>query len=283
MAAACEPRSLFESACGIAFEVDIKKPEGSEVMTPVRARLEKEVSEGRPLPRLLRSSHDQAAKDDVESPMKEIVARVRARNEEKKATAQRAKQDLEKFMDQKRTNLECALEKAFQQRQTSLTERSSKAGEHFEKVKAKVGDLKGESIDERRARLEEDLERASQQRQTSLTERSSKAGEHFEKVKAKVGDLQRQQADTAAEQQRLLEEDLAQKGAAHSTGVTKRSTKAGEHNSQVAEKVQENQKQKHQRLDELRKQQQEMQLKAQEVREQHLRKGSAKSVSSQDP
>jgi hypothetical protein len=223
---------LSKTACGFAFEVDIKKTEGVEVMTPVRARLEKQASDGRALPRLLRSTRDQEAKGCSESPMKEVAAKARARNEEKRATAQRAKQDLEKLMDQKRVNLESALEKA------------------------------------------------SEHRQTSLTERSSKAGEHFEKVKAKVGDLQRQQADAAMAHQRSLEEDLAQKDAAHNTGVAKRRTKAGEHNDQVAEKVQESHVKNQQRLEKLRKQLQEREQKAKELREQQLRKGNTDRVSS---
>merc|ERR1740120_220342 len=128
-------------------------------MTPVRARLEQREAA---LPRLLRSTLDQVPKDGPESPKKEVAERARTRNVEKIATTQRAKQDFEKSVELKRTTLASALERAAQQRQTSLTERSSKAGEHFEKVKAKVGDLKGHSVDEKRASLERELERASQ-------------------------------------------------------------------------------------------------------------------------
>jgi len=280
MAAVCEPAALSISTHGVAFEVDIKNPEAAQVMTPVRARLEKEAASGRPLPRLLRSSCDAVPHDSPESPQKEGIAkRARVRNEKKQAAAQRARRDYEEQMDLKRTSLERDLEKAAQNRQTSLADISSKAGKHFEDVKAKVGDVQlqqATAIAERQRRLEETLAQKGAAHLAGLAERVARAGKHFEEVKAKVGDVQRQQADATAEQQRRLEETLAQRGAAHSTGVAERGTKAGEHNGRVAERVQKHQEGMQRRLERLREQQQVAQQRADELREQFRRKSSSK-------
>jgi len=293
MAIACEPAALSVSARGVAFEVDIKNPEAAEVMTPVRVRLEKEAASGRQLPRLLSSSCDAAPRGSLESPQKEDVAeRLRALNEKKQAVVQRARKDYEELIDSKRASLERDLERATQNRQTSLADISSKAGKHFDNVKAKVGDVQQQqataiaerqrrleetlaqkeaahlagvaergakagkhfqevkakagdmqlqqatAIAERQRRLEETLAQKEAAHLAGVAERGAKAGKHFENVKAKVGDVQRQQSDATAEQQRRLEETLAQRGAARSTGVAERSTKAGQHNGRVAEKVQ---------------------------------------------
>jgi len=334
MAAVCEPAALSVTAHGVAFEVDFKNPAAAEVMTPVRARLEKEAASGRLLPCLLRSSCDTTSPGgSSESPRKEGIAeRVRARNEKKQAAAQRARKDYEEHIDLKRTSLERDLERATQSRQTSLADKSSKAGKHFEDVKAKVGDVQlqhATAIAERQRRLEETLaqrvaahlagvaergakagkhceevkakvddvqrrqadDAAEQQRRLEETlaqkgaahlagvaERGAKAGKHFEDVKAKVGDVQLQHATATAERQRRLEETLAQKGAAHSTGVAERSTKAGQHNGRVAEKVQKHQEEVQRRLELLREQQQAAQQKADELREQLRCKGSTKGA-----
>jgi len=210
MAAVCELARLSVSAHGVAFEVDIKNPEGAEVMTPVRARLEKEATSGRPLPRLLHSTYGTAPQDCLESPQKEGIAeRARARNEKKQAVTQRVRRDFEELIDLKRTSLERDLERAAENRQTALADKSSKAGKHFDEVKAKVGDVQRQQADaaaESQRRLEETLAQKGMAQSAGIAERSSKACQHNGHVADKV---QKHQEQLQRRLERLREQQQA--------------------------------------------------------------------------
>jgi len=210
-AAVAEPTPLAVSTQGIAFEVDIKNPGAAEVMTPVRARLEKEAAGARPLPRLLHASHEDASgPDSPQSPQKEGVAeRARARNEKRQAVVERTRRDFEELIDLKRTSLDRDLERAAQLRQTSLADKSSKAGKHFEEVKAKVGDVQRQQADataEQQRKLEEALAMKGAAHSAGIIERGTRAGQHNGRVAEKV---QKHQEEIQRRLQRLREQQQA--------------------------------------------------------------------------
>jgi len=156
-------------------------------------------------------------------------------------------------------------------RNAGVAERSAKAGKHFEDVKAKLGDVQRQQADasaEQQRRLDETLAQKEAAHSAGIAERGAKAGKHFEDVKVKLGDVQRQQADASDEQQRRLDETLAQKEAARTVGIAERGSKAGQHNDRVAEKVLKHQEETQRRMELLRQQQHAAQQKASELREQ---------------
>jgi len=239
---------MIETSQGVAFEIDVKSPKAAEAVTP--ERFQRYATGEKPLPRLLFSSRDAALVP--ESPVKAIAEKARANNEKKRDVAQRVKQEQDDLISSKRSSLDKELERAIEKKNSTLADKKTKAGKHFEEVLAKVDDLQRQKADaaaEQQRRIEEALALKGACQEANVSERKSKAVQHNELVAKKL------QEHSQSVQQRVekLREQLEAAAEAQSE-TAERKSKAGRHNELVAKKVQEHSQTLQQRADQLREQ-----------------------------
>lgn len=163
---------------GVAFEVQMKSAAVADMITPVRKRLEERAAE-QPLPRLLFSAREREAQ--IESPVKVAAARARAANEKKREVVDRVRSEKDQEIIGKKTSLEETLRRAEEKRRTSLAEKSTKAGKHFEVVKSKVDGCQqtlANSVQEQQQKLLEALEQKAAVHDAGVSRRGGRAGAH---------------------------------------------------------------------------------------------------------
>jgi len=127
---------------------------------------------------------------------------------------------------------------ATESRATGIAERARVQNEKKEVVAMRHKQEQDKLIASKRSTLEQVLKRVGDKKSATLADRSSKAHMHFEAVLSKVDACLSQKADSTAEQQRRVEEDLAQKRTCLEASVSGRKSRACQHNKIVAQKVQ---------------------------------------------
>lgn len=226
-----EVETIATTSQGVAFEVDVKSPSGSKIMTPVRKRLEERAANGL-LPNLLFQRER-----DVEipgSPVKtiQVAEKARAENERKRNAAERARVEKENLADSQRNSLEEVLKRAEEIKSKNLAEISSKAAKHFEEVK-----LKAESVQTKIAtaaldqdkKIKEVLEQSGSKHEASVAERIEKASRHNDRVATKL----EQHSKMLQQKTEELRERAERKAQRQAVRVSRERSRLSEKNSQV--------------------------------------------------
>eukprot|EP00405_Crypthecodinium_cohnii_P039661 CAMPEP_0206543082 /NCGR_PEP_ID=MMETSP0325_2-20121206/10597_1 /ASSEMBLY_ACC=CAM_ASM_000347 /TAXON_ID=2866 /ORGANISM="Crypthecodinium cohnii, Strain Seligo" /LENGTH=207 /DNA_ID=CAMNT_0054041345 /DNA_START=65 /DNA_END=688 /DNA_ORIENTATION=- len=176
-------------------------------MTTTRARLEaRQVS-----PRTSRTADKKEVDEAVPSLIK-VAEKAKERNEKRAEAVERIRQKQEENLKSLREALSNAAEQASKKRCVTMTDRSSKAGKHFESVIAKVDEknkVRAEQAAEQQKTMQEVLGTSSEKRSAKLAETSAKASKHAKSVLEKAADSQRQQAEATADHDRRLKEAMA--------------------------------------------------------------------------
>lgn len=185
-----ELEPIAETSQGVAFEVDVKSPKGSKIMTPVRKRLEeRRAAQENCLPNLLFTREKDA--ESTESPVKtvQVAERARIENERKRIVAERARTEKETLAENQRISLEESLKRAEESKLSSLADIRSKAGKHFEDVKSKavLVQLKvANAALGQEKKLFEVLEQSGANHEATVAERIERASRHNGLVATKV-------------------------------------------------------------------------------------------------
>jgi len=116
-------------------------------------------------------------------------------------------------------------------------DRAEKARRQNEQKREAAERLRAEldnSTKAKRECLAQSLEKAKEKREEALADRKARAGQHFEKVMARSGECQQRQAEGVQALKLRLEEDQEQKGALLAASLNQRTTRANQHNEDVA-------------------------------------------------
>mmetsp|Transcript_18703 Transcript_18703/g.40085 ORF Transcript_18703/g.40085 Transcript_18703/m.40085 type:complete len:202 (-) Transcript_18703:351-956(-) len=142
-----------------------------------------------------------------------------------------------------------------ERRDSELAEKVSKAQKQFETALAQAAEWHEQdkaSAAEKQHQLEEALTSSGEKRAALLSDKSTRAGEHFTEVLSKGQEALKNKAEGVARQHKALEEKLDQKTACQSASITERSSRAGQHNEAVANKVKEHMQELQEQTEKLR-------------------------------
>jgi len=174
---------------GVAFEVAIKDPEAAKIATPGKLRLEA-YGENRFLENRKSPAGDQQQQRRLRS--EELAEKARASNERARLTAEKVQKQKELSNEtlSRQTQLVVQkIERASEKRREVLADRSTRAGRHFEEVKAKTEVCQQQKAEEHAARgkqLEAALAAKEALHNAGVVERGERAGHHNEAVADKV-------------------------------------------------------------------------------------------------
>jgi hypothetical protein len=231
---------------GLAFQVNIKSPNSSQVSPPGKIRLESYATSLSPV-RAERIPLNEA------TPFRrlrsnELAEKAKEQNERKREKTERLAVKQQCARQQSAIELEEDLKKASEKRGQVLANRSYKAGKHFENVKANSETVQQQLTEKalvHQKQLAECLTQKSAFHAASLGERVEKASKHNESVKEK---LQKCRFERLEREKQIMNK-LTHKS--HDPASVERAGKASQHNEAVLSKVQKYQKEQEKRKETL--------------------------------
>jgi len=231
---------------GLAFQVNIKSPHSSQVSPPGKIRLESYATSLSPV-RAERIPFNEATLfRRLRS--NELAEKAKEQNERKREKTERLAVQQQSAREQSAFELEEDLKKASEKRGKVLANRSSKAGKHFENVKANSATVQQQLTEKaliHQKQLADSLTQKGAFYAATLGERVEKASKHNEAVKEKMQKCRFERR----EREKKIMDKLTQNS--HDLVSVERAGKAGQHNEAVLCRVQRHQKEQEERKEAL--------------------------------